>query len=344
MTGAEFETIGMTRGEAERARGLLCRLGDFVRDAVVAGRAGREMGEMAGVMRESVADTIYGIDAISEEAIAEWFDRHWPREWPVELVAEGFDDPEMRVFPKGTRVEETAWKCVVDPIDGTRGLMYDKRAAWVLAGLAPQRGNTTRLPEIFVAAMTEIPTRKQWRADQLSAVRGGGIVVEGVDVRTGGREPVALRVSEARDFRHGFASLVKFFPAGKLAAARIEQALWRELYGGGEWPVIFDDQYISTGGQFYELLAGHDRMNGDLRPMILKAEGLAAKLVCHPYDVCTALLLTEAGIVFEKPDGGVVDPLLDLTSPVAWVAYANEALAELARPVLRRLVEDLETP
>jgi hypothetical protein len=85
-------------------------------------------------------------------------------------------------------------------------------------------------------------------------------------------------------------------------------------------------------------------MNGDLRPMILAREGLEASLVCHPYDVCTALLLAEAGIVFEKPEGGPVDTRMDLTSPVAWVAYANEALAELARPALRRLVKGLAAP
>ncbi len=330
--------------DAERARTLLCALGDFVRDAVIEGRRERETADLARVARESVADTIYSIDTLSEEAIAHWFEAHWPGEWPVELVAEGFDEPEMRLFPRGTKLEETQWRCVVDPIDGTRGIMYDKRPAWVLAGLAPQRGEETRLPDIFVAAMTEIPTRKQWRADQVSAVRGRGLVAEGVDVRTGGREAVVLRPSEARDFRHGFASLVKFFPAGKTAAARLEEELWRELYGRMEWPVIFDDQYISTGGQFYELLAGHDRMNGDLRPMILAREGIELSLVCHPYDVCTALLLAEAGIIFEKPEGGPVDTRLDLTSPVAWVAYANQALAELARPVLRRLVEGLRAP
>ncbi len=330
--------------ELERARGLLCALGDFVRDAVVAGRQHRLTEDLSAVSRESVADTIYSIDVLSEEAITEWFLAHWPTEWPVELVAEGFDDPEARLFPRGVRLEETRFRCVVDPIDGTRGLMYDKRPAWVLSGLAPQRGSETRLPDVFVAAMTEIPLRKQWRADQISAVRGRGLVIEGVDIRNGTREPVTLRASKARDFRHGFASIVKFFPAGKVAASRLEVELWQELYGTTEWPVIFDDQYISTGGQFYELLAGHDRMNGDLRPMILAREGLGMTLVCHPYDVCTALLLTEAGIVFEKPDGSVVDTPLDLTSPVAWMAYANEALAEIARPIVRRLAGALNVP
>jgi hypothetical protein len=344
MTDAVDRPLPMPAHDALRARQLLCALGDFVRDAVIAGRAGQETAELSQVARESVADTIYSIDTLSEEAIVEWFHAHWPAEWPVELVAEGFDDPAMRVFPKGARLEQTMWKCIVDPIDGTRPIMYDKRSAWVLAGLAPQRGAANRLTDIFVAAMTEIPTSKQWRADQLSAVRGGGLVGEGVDVRTGARAALNLRPSRADDFRHGFASMVKFFPAGKVLAARLEEELWREIYGRMEWPVIFDDQYISTGGQFYELLAGHDRMNGDLRPLILAREGMEMSLVCHPYDVCTAMLLAEAGVIFETPDGSVVDVPLDLTSPVAWVAYANESLAELARPVIRRLSGELLAP
>ncbi len=230
---------------------------------------------------------------------------------------------------------------MVDPIDGTRGIMHDKRPAWLLAGLAPQGGERTRLSEIVVAAMTEIPTTKQWRADQVSAVRGRGLMAEGIDVRTGAREKLSLRPSQARDFQHGFASFAKFFPAGKTDVARLEEKLWAELYEESEGPVIFDDQYISTGGQFYELIAGHDLMCGDLRPIVLRNRRESEPLMCHPYDVCTAMLLAEAGVVLEKPDGGPVDPPLDLTSPVTWVAYANEELASLVRPVLRRLIERL---
>jgi hypothetical protein len=127
-------------------------------------------------------------------------------------------------------------------------------------------------------------------------------------------------------------------------ASQLEENLWRELYGPPGSPVIFDDQYISTGGQFYELLSGHDRMNGDFRPMILARLGIEMTLVCHPYDVCAALLLAEAGILFEKPEGGPVDIPLDLTTPVAWIAYANQTLADLARPAVRRLIKELQQP
>ena len=37
------------------------------------------------------------------------------------------------------------WRVIVDPIDGTRGLMYQKRSAWILTGVAPNRGPGTSL-------------------------------------------------------------------------------------------------------------------------------------------------------------------------------------------------------
>jgi hypothetical protein len=29
---------------------------------------------------------------------------------------------------------------IVDPIDGTRNIMYNKRSAWILSGIAPNTG------------------------------------------------------------------------------------------------------------------------------------------------------------------------------------------------------------
>jgi fructose-1,6-bisphosphatase/inositol monophosphatase family enzyme len=336
--------IKLTSEEAESARVLLCQLGDHIRDAILHARTVPSATTFAHVSRQSLADTIYEVDRISEEAIGAWFESHWPRHWPVELVMEGLEGGEEATFPRGTPLEETEFKCIIDPIDGTRGLMYDKRSAWALAALAPQKGHLTRLSDLFVAAMTELPVTKQWRADQISAARGAGIVAEFIDVFDQSRHPLKLQPSRATNFKHGFASFVKFFPEGKALTAQLEERLWKELYSPSDppsSPVIFDDQYIATGGQFYELLAGHDRMIADLRPLILPAVGIAHSLVCHPYDFCTALVLEEAGIILESPTGGPVDAPLDTTSPVAWVGFANGQLAGEARPVLHRLLRGL---
>ena len=324
---------------AEDLRLKLCSLGDFIRDRVIHERTGKSIESLSSVAAHSNADTIYGIDKISEEAITEWFEREWPSDEPVQVVMEGID--EECCFPKGTPAGETKWKCIIDPIDGTRGLMYDKRSAWALAGLAPQKGEATMLSDIFVSAMTELPTTKQWRSDQISAVRGEGLRMESCNVLEGQRLPLTLQPSGAKDFRHGFSWMARYFPEGRTLIAQIEEQMWDELVGIGRdaSPTVFDDQYISTGGAFYELLAGHDRMIGDLRPMIYARLDLEFSLVCHPYDVACALLLEEAGVIYEYPFGGYPDAPLDTTSGMTWITYANPTLAAQARPVLQRILK-----
>jgi len=189
--------------------------------------------------------------------------------------------------------------------------------------------------------MTELPTSKQWRADQLSAVRGGGVVAEAVDVRSGARKKITVRPSSAKNFEHGFASLARFFPEGKGLLGALEEQLWRDLgvHGKNGGQLVFDDQYICTGGQLHELIVGHDRMLGDLRPPAYAKLGFSgATLCCHPYDICTALIAREAGCVIEAPAGGTLRYPLDTTTPVAWMGYANPTLARTVRPVLRRLL------
>ena len=342
--------------ELQQARRLLCSLQIYVRDALLTARAhSSSASRFAEIAAVTKADTIYQIDKVSEDAIIRWFEGHWPRNWPVELVMEGIDEAAV-TFPRGTPVAKTKWKCILDPIDGTRGIMYDKRSAWSLAGLAPQRGEKTSIADIVVAVMTELPTSKQWRSDQVSAIRGAGVAglrATWTDVhgfaRAGKRVTgkLTLRPSSATDCRHGFASLARFFPDGKTLLSQFEEELWArvekqkrpEKKAASESPVIFDDQYISTGGQLYEILAGHDRFIGDLRPLAFAKLNLPASLVCHPYDICTELILNEAGAIVEDPFGGKIKAPLDTTSPVSWLGFANATLARRLRPELRRLVK-----
>jgi hypothetical protein len=325
----------------ERARRFLCRLQDWI-CAVVERARRRSPARMSRVAIVTLADTIYAVDKVSEEAVLAWLERHWPRRWPVELVMEGLEEHGPVTFPRGTPVAATEWKLILDPIDGTRGLMFDKRSGWTLAALAPQRGSRNTTADLFVAAMTELPTSKAGFADQLSAVRGGGVRAERVDLRTGRRRRFQPRPSTARDVVHGFASFAKFFPEAKAWLAAREEALWRELGLGGAsgGQPVFDDQYLSTGGQLYELIVGHDRFVADLRPIAFSRLGLrkAASLPCHPYDICVALIAQEAGCVITAADGRPVRAPLDTTSPVDWVGYANPALARQIGPALRRVL------
>jgi len=329
---------------AERIKQLLTELGDHVRRTLqLRGASLEARAKFSSVSRQSVADTIYGVDRVSEEAIADWFAGNWPKTIPVELVMEGIDPENPVTIPAGVSPAQTNAKIILDPIDGTRGIMYDKRAAWFLAGVAPQRGPATRLSDIEVAVMVELPTTKQWRADRFSAIRGHGVFSDSVNVLTGEIQPHSVRPSAAPDMLHGFGCISRFLPAGKALTATVEEQLWDRLYanGAGKEVVLFEDQYISTGGQFCELLSGHDRMIADIRPLVFKKLGITSALCCHPYDVAAALVLQEAGIKLESPDGSPVDGPLDTTSPISWVAYANPQLAEHIRPVLRTVLKEM---
>jgi fructose-1,6-bisphosphatase/inositol monophosphatase family enzyme len=332
--------LHLTVRQLHQARRLLCRLQDALRTAVRTAQR-NDANRLPRVAAVTAADTIYAVDRIGEEAVLGWFGRHWPARWPVEIVMEGLEGRDPVTFPAGIPVTRTLAKCIIDPIDGTRGLMYDKRSAWSLAALAPQRGARTQLRDILVAAMTELPVGKAGAADQLSAVRGQGVRAERIDLRTGRRRRFVPRPSRATEAAHGFASFVKFFPAGKAWLAALEEKLWRRLGAGGE---IFDDQYMSTGGQLYELLMGHDRFVADLRPLAAARLRLRSALSCHPYDICTALIAQEAGCVISGPAGRPLRAPLDTTSPVAWVGYANPALARRIMPALRRLVQSMGAP
>jgi hypothetical protein len=327
--------------DQEKLRQLLCELGTAIRSKVVSARQGLSAEKLAAVTGDAGGDTIFAIDRFGEDAILEWFRTRWPADEPVQIVMEGLESE--LCFPEGKSAADTKWKCIIDPIDGTRGLMYDKRSAWALAAVAPQRGDETRLSQILAAAMTEIPVSKQWRADQFSASLDGPLVATWCDWRAGSDlHPLHTEPSTAHSFDHGFASLAKFFPEGRTLTAQIEERLWDQLVGSNSsWsPVVFDDQYLSTAGQFHELITGRDRMVGDLRPLVFHALDLESSLVCHPYDACAWLLLKKAGVIFEHPLGGFPDAPLDTESGVAWIAYANETLAAKARPVLQKILRE----
>jgi hypothetical protein len=328
--------------DLENIRRLLLQLGDEVRDRLVAARSGTAVSDFSAISRESAADTIYEIDRVSEVAIEAWFAEHWPPDVPAEVIMEGIDPEQPMIVPHGASLADTVVKCILDPIDGTRGIMYDKRSAWFLAGAAPQLGAKTRLADIQAAAMVELPTSKQWRADRCSAIRGQGARAESVNLFSREILPLQLRPSRANTMLHGYGYISRFFPAGKALLAGIEQTLWERLYGSGleKEVVIFEDQYISTGGQFYELLTGRDRMIADLRPLVFQKLGLDSALCCHPYDIAAMLILQEAGVILESPEGEPLDGPFDTTSPVSWVAYANLQLAKNIRPVLKTVLKE----
>ena len=314
-----------------------------VRDEVVAATERHSVESLAAMDRDEASDTIYAIDVIGEQVIARFVDT-LAREHSFVLVAEG--TPEGMPYGDYKTAE---WVIIVDPIDGTRGLMYQKRSAWILTGVATNRGPDTSLNDIVLAVQTEIPLVKQYLSDQLWAVRGDGVEARRFNRLTRESSPVRLRPSSVATIEHGYASISRFFPGGRDTLAAIDE----EVVAGALGPAVsgkarcFEDQYASTGGQLYELLSGHDRFAADLRPLVtlmLAARSMERRgtidrplpLTCHPYDICTALIAEESGVIVTDPFGRPLDVALDTTSPVAWCGYANQGIRAQVEPLLQR--------
>jgi fructose-1,6-bisphosphatase/inositol monophosphatase family enzyme len=395
-----------------------------VRDTIIRSRTAAGDAGLAQVSKSTAADTIYKIDT-EVDPILESFCEEWGRETPLVLIAEGMEDEHGNegpvCFPRGIKQEDAHIRVIVDPIDGTRGIMYDKRAAWALAGVAPNKGPHTRLRDIEVAVMSELPTSKMGFADVLWAIKGRGAngirerlepkkmvieeddrgsvpigkvltnlgkvndekVIEALNAqkRKGGLvgqilvgmgyvdqkdvqialafqkgdklnvapqvmsailgEPLKLRPSQAETINHGFATVSNFFPGTKVLSSELMEHLVRNLIGPADvtQATVFDDQYISTGGQFYELIIGHDRFNADLRPVFYRMQDQPEGLCCHPYDCATLLIAEEAGVQITGPDGQALDGPMDTTTGLSWVGYANPALRRRMEPLLLEFLQ-----
>ena len=321
---------------AELWQPRLLVLGERIREALRVSMAEQDLERTSAVRRDEEGDTIFGID-VDAEAILLELAEVWGREAPFTLVAEGLEPASGLVFGTG----QPRSRLIVDPIDGTRGLMFDKRSAWCLAAVAPERGGETRLSDVVVAHMAELPTTRQGRVDELWARAGEATRGRRIDLASASASVFVSRPSRATTLRHGFATVCSFFQGGKELTARIDEDLIGAAIGGWDHrkAEVYVDQYISSGGQLAELALGRDRFVLDIRPLVHAALGYEGTLCSKPYDLCTTLVARQAGCVILTPDGAPLDSPLDTTTNLAFAGYANEALATRLAPLVRATLE-----
>lgn len=311
----------------------------LLRDALHQHLSQTSLEEMSAPARYEGGDTIFTLDSKGEDVLVPYCE-NWGKQTPFLMVCEGF--PEGRLLFGTNEVSSAQFILICDPIDGTRPLMYDKRSAWLLLGIAPNLGAETNLSHIEVALQGELPNSRAGWADVLWGAKGRGVRGESYNLYTQETRQVRARPSGSKSIEGGFATLAKFFPGSKGWIANLEEQLITQVLGEAKdgQPLTFDDQYISTGGQFYELLTGRDRFNGDLRPFAHRVlHGKESNKLCvHPYDVCTELLAREVGVIITDEFGQPLACPLDVESPVTWLGYANESIRQQIEPTLLKLL------
>ncbi len=314
-----------------------------VRDDVRTQLARQSAEELSKVVGEGEGDVSYKIDAHAESHI-DGFARSLSTLSPLIMIAEGFG---RKIYPAAD--SEPKLEVIIDPVDGTRGIMYDMRSAWVITGIAPHKDGGTTLDDIEMAVLTEIPPTKQDKASVLYAVKGQGAFEELWDLREGGlvakRE---LRTSKATDLKHGFATFVDFFPGSKREIADLSERVFEEAVGPVEEgkALVFDDQYICNAGQVYLLTKGVYRFVADLRPemeKVLNRQGKKLGMTAHPYDLAGLLIAKEAGAIVTNAWGQPVAYPLDTSTNCSWIGYANEDIRKRVEPVLLREIQVLHS-
>ncbi len=315
-------------------------VGMAVREALVEARQSRQ--DMARPVANEGGDTIFAIDRHVEPVLV-----HHARRWadglqPLMLIAEGLGrDGRMRFGPEDV---PTRWAVLIDPIDGTRNVMYDKRSAWFIAAAAPVvDGREPMLSDAVASVMVELPASKAGWADTLTATADGPARAWRRHLVHDERLGIEVAPSGATTLHHGWAQVSNFFPGTKVLASQLMERIVTETLGApppGE-ALVFDDQYMTTAGQMAELILGHDRFCCDLRPLFYQS--LEARqgggsgrrgLECHPYDLAGMLVAQRAGVVLTDGFGRSLDAPMRVDAPVHWCGYANETLRRRIEPVI----------
>lgn len=286
-------------------------------------------------------DTVYNIDK-NIEPFVDQFAQNLSQKIPLRIVAEGIGQKDYL----GTK-NQPEITVIIDPIDGTRGLMYDIRSAFVLTGIAPFKNGQSNLSDINLAIQTEIPTTKQNKISQLYAIKNNGAFESILNLDNTQSTPYQkVKTSNVPDINKSFSTIVNFFQGTKKEIGEISDKIFEKILGPvseGKDPV-FDDQYISNAGQIYLLATGRYRFIADLRPEFIKSLNQQNKkvgLCSHPYDLCTTLIAQEAGAIITDAQGQSLEYPLNTQTNCSWIGYANKDIQKQIQPILLQEIQKI---
>ncbi|MDR1701619.1 MAG: hypothetical protein LBR56_02455 [Sporomusaceae bacterium] len=294
------------------------------------------------VRKEAHGDVCYSVDLASESIIDEFFSRQ-AIAGGVVIICEGLG---KRVYPPSLTEEEAAWRIIIDPLDGTRHIMYDNRSAWVLTGVAPNLGGLTNLQDVVLAVQTEVPPTMQSLSAVLVGVRGGGVRHSVWDIEENKclAPHVPLSPSQEVVLDNGFVVFPNFFPGTKAIISAIEETVLENILGPAQEcsALVFSEQYISSAGQIYMLISGRYRVCADIRAELAEFQqkrGQKLPMCAHPYDLATCLIAEELGIVLVDGRGRPLAYPLDTKTNCSWVGYANKTICNNFQPVLLQVMQ-----
>jgi fructose-1,6-bisphosphatase/inositol monophosphatase family enzyme len=340
----------------EPLRELCERIRRAAREAIAEGLARGSLEELGRPVRAGAGDLTYGLDERTELALDRWFEER-ARQGPLSLLTEDRGWRHRGPDGRGGARELAGFdhggpRIAVDPVDGTRNLMADLRAAWVIVSFAPPGKSEPRMRDLTLGIASELPDSRAARFRELVGVvergaqpSGGVCTARELELASG--RVVAERVLRANDTAHvdhGYFTFFRYLADQRPAIARIEAEFFARLAReeGADVRTCYDDQYISSGGQLSLVALGVYRMAVDVRGLVAAKRGVPT-ITTKPYDLAGAVVCARAaGALVTRPDGGELDFAIDCTTPVDFAAFANRATFERVGRHLRAALGTLD--
>lgn len=304
----------MDYSDDEVAAELACGLVEVARACRDSVRSDRNLGggDDHAVVRIEGGDEVFGVDDRADAALLRGFcDLIGPR-WSGELVMEGHDDPLVVGDGRGP------WCFLVDPLDGTRPYLANKRSAWVLIGAGR---NATTLDDLELGVAVEVPVERSDWGMVAWADTDGHVKAWDEDLSGQNRDskPIDLTPRKSGEIDRTFVTISRFAPGTKALIGTWED----RVLEGFE---VYEDPWLCTGGLLMGLATGSDSAVLDPRPIVVPGT-----MAAHPYDLAAIVVARAAGVIVEALPPGPLRAPLNPRADVAWAGYANGEIAEKLR-------------
>ena len=329
MATDDAHGAGLWDSWREPLRTLCDRVRDATRAALATGN--QALARPAGM---GAGDVTFGLDVPSEETVEAWF--HEVAELgPLSVMTE---DAGWRHHGPGgplSDFDHGGPRIAIDPIDGTRNLMAGLRSAWTVVSFADPGSGAPRLSDLTGGLVAELPTNLAAAYRTLIGKVGGDCRLEERDL-TGGTLRTEGRLRADTDDRvdNGYFPVFRYKPDQRPLIAQLEASLFARLEQeeGADPRSIYDDQYISNGGQLVLLALGTYRAIFDPRALVAQRLGQPT-VTSKPYDVGGAIVCARAaGVEITAADGRTLDFPMDTSTPVHFAGYTNAATRARVEP------------
>lgn len=334
--------------EIERLRPALRTLARDIRRLAMASPSALQSVAHAHPVGQGSGDVTFHPDQATERHLDKWFAEQAARA-PLSMLTEdsgwrhGGPGPTPGAWRELPGPDHGGPSIVIDPIDGTRHLLFELRSAWTIIGVAPPGSALPTQAQIEYGLVTEIPTRLAGWARELEAVKGQGCQHLELPLNGSSEPPQGtLQSPDSARVDHGYFPFFAYHPSVRPASHAIAQDFFTRLQQHEDAQIehCYDDQYIASGGQLALLALGQYTMVCDLRPWLLDAQGHATQCA-KPYDICGAVLVAqEAGCQVCNLDGSALSMPLDTKTPVGFSAFAGPRTKARLLPHLIQTLEN----